>query len=113
VVSGEADNPSMAAYGQVVLDNLRAAAELASTTRWAARSRRKIRSPPYALQSDQSRTASRSPSRPEAPTRAHLWILVIIAGAQLMVVLDSTIMIIALPSAQRSLGFSNVDGSGW
>jgi EmrB/QacA subfamily drug resistance transporter len=42
-------------------------------------------------------------------TRAHWWILVIIAGAQLMVVLDSTIMIIALPSAQHSLGFSNTD----
>ncbi len=43
------------------------------------------------------------------PTRAHWWTLVIIAGAQLMVVLDTTIMIIALPSAQRSLGFSNAD----
>jgi EmrB/QacA subfamily drug resistance transporter len=47
--------------------------------------------------------------RPNAPTRAHWWILVVIAGAQLMVVLDTTIMIIALPSAQHSLGFSNVD----
>ena len=44
-----------------------------------------------------------------APTRAHWWILVVIAGAQLMVVLDTTIMVIALPSAQRSLGFSNGD----
>lgn len=44
-----------------------------------------------------------------APTRAHWWILVVIAAAQLMVVLDSTIMIIALPSAQHSLGFSNAD----
>ncbi|HEX4434933.1 MAG TPA: MFS transporter [Acidimicrobiales bacterium] len=42
-------------------------------------------------------------------TRAHWWILVIIASAQLMVVLDTTIMIIALPSAQHSLGFSNTD----
>ncbi len=42
-------------------------------------------------------------------TRAHWWILVVIAGAQLMVVLDSTIMIIALPSAQHSLGFSDTD----
>jgi EmrB/QacA subfamily drug resistance transporter len=41
--------------------------------------------------------------------KAHWWILVVIAGAQLMVVLDSTIMIIALPSAQHSLGFSNTD----
>ena len=45
----------------------------------------------------------------DVPTRAHWWILVIIAGAQLMVVLDTTIMIIALPSAQQSLGFSNAD----
>jgi EmrB/QacA subfamily drug resistance transporter len=42
-------------------------------------------------------------------TRAHWWIIVVIAGAQLMVVLDSTIMIIALPSAQHALGFSNTD----
>jgi EmrB/QacA subfamily drug resistance transporter len=47
--------------------------------------------------------------RSEGPTRAHWWILVVIAGAQLMVVLDSTIMIIALPSAQHALGFSNTD----
>ena len=46
---------------------------------------------------------------PAAATRVHRWILVVIAGAQLMVVLDSTIMIIALPSAQRALGFSNTD----
>ena len=45
----------------------------------------------------------------EGTTRAHWWILVVIAGAQLMVVLDSTIMIIALPSAQHALGFSNTD----
>jgi EmrB/QacA subfamily drug resistance transporter len=49
------------------------------------------------------------PATAGGPTRAHWWILVVIAGAQLMVVLDSTIMIIALPSAQRSLGFSNAD----
>jgi EmrB/QacA subfamily drug resistance transporter len=55
------------------------------------------------------KTRSDFPERPEAPTRAHWWILVVIAGAQLMVVLDTTIMIIALPSAQHSLGFSNVD----
>jgi EmrB/QacA subfamily drug resistance transporter len=36
-------------------------------------------------------------------------ILVVIATAQLMVVLDATVMNIALPSAQRDLGFSNVD----
>jgi EmrB/QacA subfamily drug resistance transporter len=42
-------------------------------------------------------------------SRANTWILVVIAGAQLMVILDTTIMIIALPSAQHALGFSNVD----
>jgi EmrB/QacA subfamily drug resistance transporter len=36
-------------------------------------------------------------------------ILVVIAVAQLMVVLDATVMNIALPSAQRDLGFGNVD----
>ena len=56
-------------------------------------------------------TTTKTASVPSAtgPTRAHWWTLVVIAGAQLMVVLDTTIMIIALPSAQRSLGFSNVD----
>ena len=45
----------------------------------------------------------------DGPKKADWWILVVIAGAQLMVVLDSTIMIIALPSAQHALGFSNTD----
>jgi EmrB/QacA subfamily drug resistance transporter len=36
-------------------------------------------------------------------------ILVVVALAQLMVVLDATIVNIALPSAQRSLGFANSD----
>jgi EmrB/QacA subfamily drug resistance transporter len=36
-------------------------------------------------------------------------ILIVIAVAQLMVVLDATVMNIALPSAQRDLGFGNVD----
>ncbi|MGH3253427.1 MAG: MFS transporter [Trebonia sp.] len=36
-------------------------------------------------------------------------ILVVIAVAQLMVVLDATVMNIALPSAQHDLGFNNVD----
>jgi EmrB/QacA subfamily drug resistance transporter len=40
------------------------------------------------------------------------WILVIVAIAQLMVVLDATIVNIALPSAQEALGFSD-DGRQW
>jgi EmrB/QacA subfamily drug resistance transporter len=37
------------------------------------------------------------------------WILAIVSCAQVMLVLDSTIMYVALPSAQRSLGFSIAD----
>src|SRR6202142_2931352 len=44
------------------------------------------------------------------PASDHRWlILVIVAVAQLMVVLDATIVNIALPSAQHSLGFPNSD----
>lgn len=46
---------------------------------------------------------------PGTRSRAHQWILVLVASAQLMVVLDMTIMIIALPSAQHSLRFSDAD----
>lgn len=48
-------------------------------------------------------------SETSGPTRAHLWTLVIISGAQLMLTLDATIMFVALPSAQRTLGFSDID----
>jgi EmrB/QacA subfamily drug resistance transporter len=37
------------------------------------------------------------------------WVLVVMCIAQLMVILDATIVNIALPSAQRSLGFSAAD----
>jgi EmrB/QacA subfamily drug resistance transporter len=43
-----------------------------------------------------------------APAR-RWWILGVVGLAQLMVILDATIVNIALPSAQRSLGFSNAD----
>src|SRR5580693_5374278 len=42
------------------------------------------------------------------PTR-RWWILGVVGLAQLMVVLDATIVNIALPSAQRALGFSIAD----
>src|ERR1700689_2814628 len=47
----------------------------------------------------------------QAPAgKDHRWlILVTVAIAQLMVVLDSTVVNIALPSAQRDLGFANSD----
>jgi EmrB/QacA subfamily drug resistance transporter len=50
---------------------------------------------------------------PAAPRDGHdsrrWWILAVIAVAQLMVVLDATVVNIALPSAQRDLGFSDAD----
>ncbi|HEY5834254.1 MFS transporter [Streptomyces sp.] len=57
---------------------------------------------------------SRSQQEPgrggEAGAPAHRWwVLCIIGIAQLMVVLDATIVNIALPSAQRELGFSDGD----
>jgi EmrB/QacA subfamily drug resistance transporter len=50
-------------------------------------------------------------ARPEADAAAdnRWWVLAVVGLAQLMVVLDATIVSIALPSAQRDLGFSNAD----
>ncbi|MEV2190257.1 MFS transporter [Streptomyces phaeochromogenes] len=49
-----------------------------------------------------------TPDKADAPSSAkRWWILSIIAIAQLMVVLDATIVNIALPSAQADLGFSD------
>jgi EmrB/QacA subfamily drug resistance transporter len=50
-----------------------------------------------------------SEARPPASTDHRWLILVIVAIAQLMVVLDATVVNIALPSAQRALGFPNSD----
>ena len=47
--------------------------------------------------------------RPAAPADRRWLVLIVVAVAQLMVVLDSTVVNIALPSAQRSLGFPNDD----
>jgi EmrB/QacA subfamily drug resistance transporter len=46
---------------------------------------------------------------PPAPAARRWLILAVIGVAQLMVVLDATIVNIALPSAQRALGFSTAD----
>ncbi|MBO4254095.1 MFS transporter [Streptomyces griseorubiginosus] len=53
-------------------------------------------------------TVSSLPSA-DAPPRHRWWILAVIGVAQLMVVLDATIVNIALPSAQKDLGFSDGD----
>src|ERR1700744_5670365 len=49
------------------------------------------------------------PSGGAAGPAQRWWILAVLGLAQLMVVLDATIVTIALPSAQRELGFSNAD----
>src|SRR5689334_3471281 len=58
-----------------------------------------------------ARPAARAvPPPPARPGR--WWALVVLAMAQLMVVLDATIVNIALPTAQRDLGFSD-GGRQW
>jgi EmrB/QacA subfamily drug resistance transporter len=54
-------------------------------------------------------TSSASEQRRAAPGDRRWLVLVVVAIAQLMVVLDATIVNIALPSAQRALGFPNSD----
>src|ERR1700689_1597550 len=53
--------------------------------------------------------SSATQGSPAAPADRRWLVLVVVAVAQLMVVLDSTVGNIALPSAQRSLGFPNSD----
>jgi EmrB/QacA subfamily drug resistance transporter len=53
--------------------------------------------------------SSATQGSPAAPADRRWLVLVVVAVAQLMVVLDSTVVNIALPSAQRALGFPNSD----
>ena len=48
-----------------------------------------------------------SSNTPAAPSTRRWWTLAVVALAQLMVVLDSTVVNIALPSAQAELGFTD------
>src|SRR5258708_18257067 len=50
-----------------------------------------------------------TPDRRAAPADRRWLVLLVVAVAQLMVVLDATVVNIALPSAQHALGFSNND----
>ncbi len=54
-------------------------------------------------------TSSASHGRQTVPADRRWLVLVVVAVAQLMVVLDATIVNIALPSAQRALGFPDSD----
>ncbi len=58
-----------------------------------------------------SATTASVPARPSdgEPDPRRWLVLAVVATAQLMVVLDATIVNIALPSAQRDLGFADVD----
>ena len=57
-------------------------------------------------------TTTISPKIAQRAAKAHerrWWILAVLAIAQLMVILDGTIVNIALPTAQHALAFSNSD----
>ena len=53
--------------------------------------------------------AADTPSEGTEPDPGRWWALVVLAAAQLMIILDASIVNIALPSAQEDLGISNAD----
>ena len=70
----------------------------------------RAKSPDLAQPGGNVAVAPRQPAASEGPAHRHLGLaLVVIAAAQLMVVLDATIVNVALPHIQHALGFS---GSG-
>jgi EmrB/QacA subfamily drug resistance transporter len=54
-------------------------------------------------------SAAGIPSERTEPDPGRWWALVVLAAAQLMIILDASIVNIALPSAQADLGISNAD----
>ena len=66
--------------------------------------------PGYAAATRSAQSENERPAAPAAaPPDRRWWVLAVVAVAQLMVVLDATVINIALPSAQHALGFSNND----
>ena len=64
----------------------------------------------YGAHHEGSLMADPFPSEPQAAAEPNRWaVLALLGTAQLMVVLDATIVNIALPSAQRDLHFSTAD----
>ena len=61
-----------------------------------------------AITTDQPSTGD-GPTDSQANHARRWWILAVLGIAQLMVILDNTIVNIALPTAQHALGFSNAD----
>src|SRR3954447_14638350 len=75
------------------------------------RSRRSVTAGRVRLSSEQLPSSNGRP--PMNPHHARRWLILgVIAIAQLMVVLDATVVNIALPSAQRDVGFSD-DARQW
>ncbi|MFI8074155.1 MFS transporter [Streptomyces sp. NPDC086033] len=75
-----------------------------------SKKRRGGESPPSAPSTATDRSPNREvPTATPTPDPKRWWALAVIALAQLMVILDGTIVNIALPSAQRALGMSDAD----
>jgi EmrB/QacA subfamily drug resistance transporter len=60
-------------------------------------------------QLDQAHDKGDGAAAPEEPDPRRWWMLAVLAAAQLMIILDASIVNIALPSAQKDLGISNAD----
>jgi MFS family permease len=58
---------------------------------------------------DAATGALEGPPATELPDPRRWWALAVLAAAQLMIVLDASIVNIALPSAQEDLGISNAN----
>src|SRR3954453_22421550 len=56
-----------------------------------------------------ARAADSTPTGADEPDPRRWWALAVLAASQLMIVLDASIVNIALPSAQDELGISNAD----
>ncbi|MFF1835593.1 MFS transporter [Streptomyces sp. NPDC058231] len=72
-----------------------------------ARHSRPAREPFHGTRSDVGAGGTAGGGTPRATLPHRWWVLAVIGLAQLMVVLDATIVNIALPSAQQDLGFSD------
>jgi EmrB/QacA subfamily drug resistance transporter len=59
--------------------------------------------------SEPTRTTTDDDLDPSVPDPRRWWALTVLAAAQLMIILDASIVNIALPSAQKDLGISNAD----
>ena len=61
------------------------------------------------MMSEPLRPSADTPSEGNEPDPGRWWALVVLAAAQLMIILDASIVNIALPSAQADLDISDAD----